>query len=140
MPPYTQRAVDWPGRTTCTRDSVVFSLNPGSSVPIYRQIVDQTRLLVASNRLSPGEQLPSVRAIASELGVNPMTVSKAYSLLEQGGILERRRGIGMVVSESGLDAGEAMATDTSALVRTARQLGLSRAEFIAHVNKFWEES
>lgn len=69
-----------------------------------------------------------------------MTVSKAYSLLEQGGILERRRGVGMVVSESGLDAGEAMAADTSALVRTARQLGLSRAEFIAHVNKYWEES
>ena len=116
----------------------MFSLNPASGVPIYRQIIDQTRLLVAGGRLAPGARLPSVRAIATELGINSMTVSKAYSLLEQAGIVERRRGIGMVVTEAGLDPAEVIATDAVALIKTARQLGMSRADLIAHIRKSWE--
>ena len=118
----------------------MYSLNPTSGVPLYRQIVDQTRLLVAAGRLVPGVCLPSVRTMAAELDVNPMTVSKAYSLLEQAGIVVRRRGIGMVVTEAGLDAGEAIGPDAAALVQTARQLGMSRNDLIAKVEKLWEET
>ena len=77
-----------------------FTVTTGSSEPIYRQLVGQVERLVAGGQLAAGDELPSVREVAEELAVNPMTVSKAYSLLEMGGVLERRRGLGMVVADS----------------------------------------
>jgi DNA-binding transcriptional regulator YhcF (GntR family) len=65
-----------------------------SAEPIYRQIVEQVRRHVASGQWKAGDELPSVRALAQEHAINPMTVSKAYSLLEAEGLLERRRGMG----------------------------------------------
>ena len=118
----------------------MFSLNPSSGVPIYRQIVQQARFAIATGRVEPGERLPSVRAIATQLGVNPMTVSKAYSMLEQAGVVVRHPGIGMVVSEPGdEDPVEALTTDVQSLVRTAKQLGVSRTKLVARINKTWEE-
>jgi GntR family transcriptional regulator len=78
----------------------LFTVTTGSSEPIYRQLVGQVERLVAGGQLAAGDELPSVREVAEELAVNPMTVSKAYSLLELGGVLERRRGLGMVVADS----------------------------------------
>ena len=78
----------------------LFSIATGSSEPIYRQLVEQVRRLSASGQLRPGDEMPSVREIAQALALNPMTVSKAYSLLEMEGVLARRRGLGMVVAES----------------------------------------
>jgi GntR family transcriptional regulator len=78
--------------------STMFSVSTGSGEPIYRQLVDQVRRLVAGGQLAAGDELPSVRETAQGLAVNPMTVSKAYSLLEAAGVLERRRGVGMVVA------------------------------------------
>jgi DNA-binding transcriptional regulator YhcF (GntR family) len=60
-----------------------FRLDSKSGVPIYRQIVDQVRHGIASGRLHPREQLPTVRTLAVELAVNPNTVVKAYSLLKK---------------------------------------------------------
>ena len=77
--------------------SVEFSVAPTSGVPIYRQLMDQVRALVASGRLKPGDLLPSVRQIAADLQVNMMTVSKAYARLESEGVIERERGLGMRV-------------------------------------------
>ena len=76
----------------------LFSVATGSGEPIYRQLVDQVRRLVAGGQLAGGDELPSVRETAQALAVNPMTVSKAYSQLEAAGVLERRRGVGMVVA------------------------------------------
>ena len=73
----------------------LFQVFPASGLPIYRQIVDQVRRHAASGRLTPGDFLPSVRQVALELEVNPMTVSKAYSLLERDGLVELVRGQGM---------------------------------------------
>ena len=115
-------------------------LNPTSGVPIYRQIVDQTRRLVATGQLAPGDKLPSVRAIATDLGINPMTVSKAYSMLDQAGIVVRRAGIGMVVAKAGADRALAMEPEVQALVANAKELGMSRADLIAQIDRIWEET
>ena len=76
----------------------MFTLDPHSGIPIYRQLMDQVRWLTASNQLKPGDALPSVRELAIEHAVNAMTISKAYSLLEAEGILTRQRGKPMTVS------------------------------------------
>ncbi|MEN6574734.1 MAG: GntR family transcriptional regulator [Phycisphaerales bacterium] len=69
-----------------------------SGQPIYRQVVDQIRRQVVTGQLREGEQLPSVRDLAAQLRVNPMTISKVYSLLEMEGLLDRRRGVGLFVA------------------------------------------
>ena len=73
-------------------------IQPSLPEPIFRQIAAQIRRLVASGQLEPGELLPSVREVAELHAINPMTVSRAYSLLEEEGLLERLRGRGMAVS------------------------------------------
>ena len=77
----------------------LFSIATGSSEPIYRQLIDQVRRMVAGGQLAPGALMPSVRDIAQALALNPMTVSKAYNLLEMEGVLTRRRGLGMLVAD-----------------------------------------
>jgi GntR family transcriptional regulator len=76
-----------------------FEIHPQSGVPIFRQLVEQVRRLILSGRLPAGELLPSVRQLSADLQINMMTVSKAYSLLEAEGIVERVRGTGMRVLE-----------------------------------------
>ncbi len=75
------------------------SANDGN--PIYLQIVNQVKYLVAAQRLSPGETLPSVRKLAEQLVVNPNTVARAYRELEAAGVLTTRRGAGVYVSDAG---------------------------------------
>ena len=75
-------------------------VNPSSGVPIYRQIMDQVHSLGAGGTLKEGERLPSVRELAAFLQVNPMTVSKAYSLLEAEKTVYRLRGKGVFISSS----------------------------------------
>jgi GntR family transcriptional regulator len=77
---------------------ITLSLNPKSGVPIYRQIQDQIRYAIASGMLRPGEQLPTVRALAVDLAVNPNTVIKAYSDLEREGVLTTEQGSGTFVA------------------------------------------
>lgn len=79
----------------------IFSIATGSAEPIYRQLVDQVRRMVAARYLAPGDGMPSVRDLAQALAVNPMTVSKAYAMLEAEGVLDRRRGAGMTVADQG---------------------------------------
>lgn len=76
-------------------NALLFELHPSSGTPIYRQIIEQVYTLVAGGKLSPGDMLPSVRSLAKEAAINPMTVSKAYSQLEAEGLVERVRGRGM---------------------------------------------
>ncbi|MFC5458498.1 GntR family transcriptional regulator [Massilia niabensis] len=82
-----------------THSAQLFSITTGSPEPIYRQLVEQVRRLVAAGQMAPGDALPSVRDVAQALALNPMTVSKAYGLLEMEGVLARRRGMGMLVAE-----------------------------------------
>jgi GntR family transcriptional regulator len=78
----------------------LFSLNPSSGIPIYRQLIDQIKQAIKMQLLSPGEQLPSVRSLAGALQINPMTISKAFAQLELEGVLIRKRGVGMLVAKS----------------------------------------
>ena len=75
-------------------------INPKSALPIYRQIIDQISRQVAAGLLAPGDQLPSVRELASQLLVNPNTVARVYRDLERDGLLETRRGQGTYIASA----------------------------------------
>jgi GntR family transcriptional regulator len=74
-------------------------INVTDGVPIYRQIVNQVKYLVASGLLRPGEELPPIRTLAMQLKVTPNTIVKAYDELEISGVVHKRRGSGTFVSE-----------------------------------------
>jgi GntR family transcriptional regulator len=76
----------------------MFSINPNSCQPIYKQLMEQIRRMIASGQLKPGDSLPSVRDLALTHTVNAMTISKAYNMLETEGLLVRQRGKAMTVS------------------------------------------
>jgi len=75
------------------------SINLTDGVPIYRQIVNQVKYLVASGLLQPGEELPPIRTLALQLRVTPNTIVKAYGELEIAGVVHKRQGSGTFVSE-----------------------------------------
>src|SRR5947209_18831489 len=74
------------------------TITTGSTVPIYRQITGQGCRAVATGQLRPGEQVPSVRALAEQLVINPNTVARTYSDLIREGVLEAQRGKGVFVA------------------------------------------
>src|SRR5262249_61696022 len=76
-------------------------LSPNDGVPIYLQIVQQVRYLVAAGRLVTGEELPPIRVLAEQLRVNPNTVARAYRELETAGVVTKRRTAGTYVSDAG---------------------------------------
>jgi GntR family transcriptional regulator len=122
----------------------LFTLHPESGVPIYRQLIDQIRRLIAGGQLLPGAELPSVRDLAVEHAVNPMTISKAYTLLEAEGLLERNRGRPMTVaagrrSQAPLSQRlRQLEPQAAQLVTAARQLELSGKDLIALIQREWE--
>ena len=128
----------------------MFILNPQSGVPIYRQILEQVRRMVASGQLQPGAELPSVRDLAVTHAVNPMTISKAYSLLEAEGLLARNRGKPMTVvgPARGATRGQTPLNKrleqidplVDHIVLAARQLHLSEAELTRALRRKWEET
>ena len=80
--------------------AVQLHISPHDGVPIYLQIVNQVKYLVASGRLAPGEELPPIRTLAEQLLINPNTVARAYRELELAGIVMKRRTAGTYVSQS----------------------------------------
>ena len=111
---------------------MLFRLDFQSAVPIYRQIRDQVVLAVAQGELTPGERLPTTRALAEDAGVNVMTVSKAYQLLKAEGYLVTDRGA-VVRAPRGKAAG--LSADQTArlklLAGEARLAGLTLDDFVA---------
>jgi GntR family transcriptional regulator len=80
---------------------VQIHIETSSGVPIYLQIVNQVKYLVASGRLNPGEEVPPIRTLAEKLRVNPNTVARAYRELELAGVVTKRRTAGTYVSDAG---------------------------------------
>ena len=76
-------------------------ITSSDGVPIYLQIVNQVKYLVASGRIAPGEEVPPIRALAEQLLINPNTVARAYLELERSGIVTKRQGAGTYVTEAG---------------------------------------
>lgn len=115
----------------------LFSVMTGSPEPIYRQLVAQVRRMVAAGQLRAGDALPSVRELAQSLAVNPMTVSRAWSQLEDEGLLERRRGLGMVVAaphsraRAVADRSELLRPTLERAALEAQQLELSEAQAVS---------
>ena len=111
-------------------------VDPHSGVPVYRQLMDQVKFHVASGLLAPGDELPSTRALSAQLGVNPMTISKAYSFLERDQVVERRPGRPLVVKQIAGELirdrkGEQLRESLASTVTMVKQLGIDRDEAIA---------
>lgn len=81
-----------------SKDPFLFGLDLQTGVPVYRQIIDQITMGIASGALATGDQLPTVRQLAVDLSVNPNTVARAYRELEIRGVLETQQGTGTFIS------------------------------------------
>jgi GntR family transcriptional regulator len=109
-------------------------------VPIYLQIVNQVKYLVASGRLASGEELPPIRVLAERLVVNPNTVARAYRELEAAGVVEKRRTAGTYVSDSGSPLArrerlKILTGRVDALLAEARQMGVAVDEVVDLVHR-----
>ncbi|HEX4026475.1 MAG TPA: GntR family transcriptional regulator [Rhizomicrobium sp.] len=116
-------------------------ISPAAAGPLYEQIVNAVKREIAAGRLSPGEALPSVRALATELLVSLITIKRAYEELERAGIIYSRQGLGTFVADNGAEeirrarreqARRAMAQ----AVRDGRAAGLSDKDLI---DWLWKE-
>ncbi|MBN2138094.1 MAG: GntR family transcriptional regulator [Sedimentisphaerales bacterium] len=115
-----------------------------SGRPIYRQVIEQIRRRIMAGQLAAGEQLVPVRDLAAQLRVNPMTISKAYSLLELEGLLERRRGVGLFVAKLRKDQKARAEVDllddvVSKAVTTAIQFGVPKAKLAEMLDKLYHK-
>lgn len=107
-----------------------FQIEDSSGLPVYRQLMDQIRKYVVVGALENGDQLPSIRELASQIAVNPQTVVKAYNELEHAGILEMRRGRGAFLAEGahalvGIDYDKHLQESLRVIVKEAQHAGYS---------------
>jgi GntR family transcriptional regulator len=105
-------------------------IDPRDAVPIWKQIEEGLRRLVGVGGLRPGQPVPSVRDLARELGVNPMTVSKSYQRLADAGVLAVRRGEGTFVADA--------PPTLKRYVAVALTTGVSREEAAREVGAAWD--
>lgn len=105
-------------------------ISTGDGLPIYLQIVNQIRYLIAGGRLEPGEELTPIRVLAEQLAINPNTVARAYLELERSGTVTKRHGSGTYVSEEttpihSRDKERILAHRVDALLTEARHLDVN---------------
>ena len=108
------------------------------SRPIHQQVRDGLRRLMLSGGLQPGEQLPSVRKLATELAINPNTIQRAYAQLEAEGFVYSVAGRGSFVAEDGEQNSRRMAELTASLeeiIEELRHLGMTEQQWLA----LWKE-
>src|SRR3984957_9495697 len=115
-------------------------LNAGDGVPIYLQIINQVKYLVASRRLAAGEELPPIRVLAERLLINPNTVARAYRELETAGIVVKRRTAGTLGSDVGSPLArrerlKILTERIDALLAEARQLNVDTADLLKLVRQ-----
>jgi GntR family transcriptional regulator len=110
-------------------------VSPSDGRPIYQQIVEQVKRLLAAGRLDPGDELPAIRTLAEQLLVNPNTVARAYRELELAGLVEKRRTAGTFVSALAAvrprrERLRAITDRADGLLAEAAQLGISLDELL----------
>jgi GntR family transcriptional regulator len=113
-----------------------FHLSPDTGVPVYRQLIDQVQGALASGRLKPGQQLPTVRQLAVDLAINPNTVTRAYREMEIRGLLETQQGTGTFIAEQPAQASpgirkQQLAQIVTEIVARAGASGFTLAELEA---------
>lgn len=121
---------------------MIMRLDFASSVPIYQQIRDEIVQAIADERFLDGDRLPTIRALAGEIGVNTMTVNKAYQLLKQEGyIITDRRNGAVVQCASGKKKAleKKMKKELELLITEAKIAGISQEEFLALCNSIYEK-
>ena len=117
---------------------MIISINEMSEIPIYQQIRNQIVQGISDGRLSPGEQLPTVRGLAEEIGINSMTVNKAYSLLKQEGyIFADRRRVRKEFAET-KDLSEKSKELLQQIISEAKVSGMTKEEFFEVCGKLYE--
>jgi len=114
---------------------ITLTIASSSGVPIYKQVFEQIERMILNNHLPVGEYLPSVRRVATDLNVNPMTISKAYGLLEERGYLSRQRGKGMRVAQLTEQVSKKEKITTlermiTSLISDAIQMGITKQELL----------
>ena len=119
---------------------MVLRISTLDGTPIYRQIVNQVKYLVASGRLGPGDELPPVRVLAEQLLINPNTVARAYRELETAGIVYKRQGAGTYVSDKGSPLAEhervrILSERADALLVEARHMDFALADVLSLVRR-----
>lgn len=120
---------------------MIISINEMSEIPIYQQIRNQIVQGISDGRLSPGEQLPTVRGLAEEIGINSMTVNKAYSLLKQEGyIFADRRSGARVWKEFAVtkELSEKSKELLQQIISEAKVSGMTKKEFFEICGKLYE--
>jgi GntR family transcriptional regulator len=110
-------------------------ISANDGVPIYLQIVNQVKYLVASGGLNAGEELPPIRVLAEKLLINPNTVARAYRELEIAGVVSKRRTAGTYVSDAGSPLArrerlKILTERADALLAEARQMNITTDEVI----------
>jgi GntR family transcriptional regulator len=121
-------------------NNVEIRLSSSDGVPVYRQIISQVKYMVASGRLRAGQELPTIRALAERLVINPNTVVKAYSELQHEGIVEMRHGSGTYIRETAnlqpaRDATRRLGPRADALLADAAHLNLELEDVIELVRE-----
>ena len=124
---------------------MLLQIDHHSGQPIYRQVMDQVRRQIMAGQLREGERMVSVRELAGQLKVNPMTISKAYGLLEMEGLLQRRRGVGLFVAHVDRDRKSAAKAELleqilSRAVAAAIQMGISEEEVHEITQRLFERN
>ncbi|HOD52130.1 MAG TPA: GntR family transcriptional regulator [Candidatus Hydrogenedentes bacterium] len=117
-----------------------FHISAADGVPLYQQIVNQVKLMLASGRLEPGDELPPIRVLAQQLLINPNTVARAYRELETEGVLTKRQGAGTYVSDQGSPLARRerlrlVRGSVDALLAQALQLDIDTEEVIDIIRK-----
>lgn len=121
---------------------MILELDFSSDAPIYLQIRNQIVMGIAAGQLSPGERLPTIRALADEAGVNTMTVNKAYALLKQEGYILTDRRNGATVRRQDGDGGlsEKLLMDLRLAISEAKVAGMSQASFLKLCGEIYEDT
>lgn len=120
----------------------MISIDYQSRLPLYEQIVHRFQTLILKGVLPTDTQMPSVRSLAVELSINPNTIQKAYSILEQEGYIYPVKGRGNFVADSSAllrQKKEALLTDIRRYIQYGRELGVKEAEFITVVSELYQD-
>ena len=113
-------------------------ISTGDGVPIYLQIANQVKHLLASGRLAPGDEIPPIRVLAKQLLINPNTVARAYLELEREGVVQKRHGSGTYISDAGSPLGrkerlKILSGRIDALLAEASNLRIEPAELMREI-------